>query len=214
MCSLYCFFYIEVPMFKWLIGDDWHKYRAFSNDFWNTGNFFFHLATYRAFLLGFGIPHLIASFVFLKKFRYKLLSVFVFLFQFFMVLHKSFIAELLLLGTYIFLVSFFLEYKSRSLGNTVKRVVSLCAIVIPILFLANKQRTHVAKGSASLFVRYIMNAGADLFILSSKHSLFECKHWDAVSHSFKKIFNLKTPGFSLGRQLYVDIYGYKKSGRG
>ena len=56
-----------------------------------------------------------------------------------------------------------------------------------------------------------MNPLGDRFILSSNHSFFEFKHWDNVFHSFRKIFNLKQKSFSLGRQLYIDMFGYKKA---
>lgn len=210
-CFVYWHFVLHVPMLGWLVGDAWYKYRAFSNDFWNTGNVFFHLATYRCFLYGLGISHLVSAFVFLKKLRYRFLSVSVFLFQFFMVLHKSFIAELLLLATWIFIIFCCLNYKLSSI-NKIKRHI-LCFIVIASisLFLANKQRQHVIRSSASLVARYKMNPLSDRFVLSSNHSFFEFKHWDNAFHSFRKIFNLKQKSFSLGRQLYIDIYGYKRA---
>ena len=209
-CFVYWYFVLHIPMFGWLVGDVWYKYRAFGNDSWNTGNVFFHLATYRCFLYGVGIIHLISAFVFFKKLRYRFLSISVFLFQFFMILHKSFIAELLLLVTWIFFISCCLNYKLSKISKFKKHILWFVGIIF-FLPLANKQRQCVAPTSASLCQRYKMNSFGDRYVLSSNHSFFEFKHWDNAFHSFRKIFNLQEKTFSLGRQLYIDIYGYERA---
>ena len=92
-----------------------------------------------------------------------------------------------------------------------EKIVIFIGIIFLVITLANKQRHCVNQGSASLVQGYKINCLGDRFVLVSDHSFFEFKHWNNVFHSFRKVFNLNQKSFSLGRQLYVDICGYKRA---